>query len=1160
MDLKSIIEQKLDSDRSRCLWEASKAIVNDCIQHLSLITAQMPNYDIHDQEHSQKVLENIECFLGDNAEKLSVYELILIYLSCYLHDSAMALPSWEYDMLCAVEGCEECYDNSARISIKNDFNAAQSLSQLKAFIGQNREKIYHTFEQVSGFVFAPNNEDQLQLDIAKRARSYEEFRNGFADRLSVRKGDITEYLELSKLIRYEYIRKTHHIRAADYISNLRKKLSHEIGESATVKVLADLSNVCRAHGEPIEFVWELDQNSNVDQIGSANLRFVAIMLRLGDATHFSSDRAPVSLFSEKGITNSESRTHWEAKFADTKYSIAALQDGKTTIFFSAFCTEPSIYYFLHDYINWIDIELGYYFSFLHDLEFHKQDTVEYDLQLNNKVDRTGIIPDTEKFVPDNDARFSMDQSKILSLLMGTQLYKDKYLCLRELYQNSLDACKCMKAQDESTGVQSKYKIIFGLETTDEGKKYIYCLDNGTGMTKEIVKNYFLRIGNSYYKSQEFIGKNVGWKDKVNPTSQFGIGVLSCFMIGNSIEVTTKHYDAQTDAFSFCAEANNEHFYYIPVNPLDEERIGFHGTLIKIFLSEEEVQSINNFVPDDAAFIIYASGNQYRGDKNYLDEASTLLEDSIFYKVNKQIGVFYPSIDVFIHTDDNDIPLIQRNQLFDYKALMIDEKKVEDLWATYHFWKVAENPYKDVIKYHDYIRNIPIYVTENGVELETFISLPKKGMPIKSKYMFSFEDYIWKNSSLQVLVDGIVVSDSNHRLDLGNCLGVSLLQSGKIIINFTGKLRPILSIDRNTVVSYPEEVFSVLNILISKLIEKIIALFFSYLEEEDIGVDSDDFHFALDWLLFMYEDFSAEILKQISETEYGETSIRGIDEENCDMPISIKEAICGQELQLRNVNFKSYSFVLNEIFAGKMVSASRIDINNADVEIWSAGFTTPSSIFGINHHYFSCHYVLKADTWIGTYESFDIATNIWPIVPERLFNKISLEYGRELSFDGSRIRFLSDAGNGLNGIATLEARLINPKFGISTYHRDGFLKEKSLVGRCENIQNNYWLFEINHNRDTVRSENKDYALFAYISPSSLSDEDEVKLQDYVGTDDIYVQGAREGWSILFLGYDKVYYILPGVRKKSELVALIPPSIRDRKDSVMYYNLDETPLFT
>lgn len=1159
MDLKSTIEKKVNSDGLRHFWDVLQEIVEACAHHLTQITAQMPNYDIHDKEHSQKVLENIELFLGDNAEKLSVYELILIYLSCYLHDSAMALPQWEYDMLRAVEGCEECYDTSTRFSIKNDFNAAQSLSQLKAFIDQNKKEIYQNFEEVSGFIFAPSNEEQLQLDIAKRARGYEEFRNGFADKLSATRGDLAEYLRQSESIRYEYIRKTHHIRAADYISNLRKKLSHEIGESAAVKVVTDLSNVCRAHGEPIEFVWELDQNSNADSLGTANLRFVALMLRLGDATHFSYDRAPVSLFSEKVITNRESRAHWKAKFAETKYSIATLHDGKKTICFSAFCTEPSVYYFLHDYINWIDVELGYYFSFLHDLEFRKQDTTVYDLQLNNKVDRTGIIPDTEKFLPDNDARFSMDQSKILSLLMGTQLYKDKYLCLRELYQNSLDACKCMKAQDESVGVQSKYKIVFGLETVNDGRKYIYCLDNGTGMTKEIVKNYFLRIGNSYYKSQEFIGKNVGWMDKVNPTSQFGIGVLSCFMIGSSLEVTTKHYDTQADVFSFCVEANNEHFYYVPVNPLDEEQIGAHGTLIKIFLSEKESQRINNSLPDDVAFIIYSEAIGHNVSLDHLKNASKKLRNSLFYKASKQIGVLFPSIDVFIRMDGRDIPLIQRNQIFDYDALKIDKKMVESLWSTYYSWRLADNQYKDVLKFHDYVRNIPVHISENGIELETFISLPKKGMPIKSRDMLSLESYIWKRSSLRVLVDGIVVSDNSNRLNFGDYLGLNLVQTGKIIINFTGKLRPTLSIDRNTVVSYPQEVGSVLETLKSKLIEKVTSLFLSHLREEHIGMDSDDLPLALDSLLFVYQDFSAEILELISKTEYGKTSMQNIAKKNSDLSMSIRDVINGEDLQLKNCNLKSSEFLIRETLAGKLVSASRIEVKNTDVTIRSTGFTTPSSIFGINYHHHGEHYAIKADIWTGIYEPFDIATNFWPIIPERLFNKIGSEYSRGASYDDSRIKLLASVGSGLNGIATLEAPLINPKFGISTYKEDRFGKRKSLIGRCEKIENNYWLFELNPNWKMVRSNNKDYALFAYISPDKLSEEDERRLQDYEGNDDTYVKGVREGWSILFLGHDQKYYILPGKREKNELIALIPPSIRDRKDSVVYYNLDETPLF-
>ena len=1157
MELKAIIEKKIDTDIARRLWDISKSIVDDCMQHLTQVTTQMRNYDIHDKSHSEKVLSIIEQLLGDNAEKLTLYELMIIYLSCYLHDSAMALPMWEYNILRAVEGCADCYDNSAPFSIKNDFCAPQSLSELKSFIVQNKEKIYQSYEQASRFVFAPANEEQLQLDIAQRAREYEAYRNGFADKLSDKKTDIREYLALSESIRSEFIRKTHHARAADYIGNLRRKLSSEIGESSSVKVLEDLSNVCMAHGKSYEFVQKLDQASTVDDVGTANLRFAAIMLRLGDVTHFSSDRAPVSLFSEKGITDSESITHWKAKFADTKYKITESQDRKKTICFSAFCSEPSVYYFLHDYIDWIDAELGFYFSFLHDLEFFKQDTTAYDLQLNNKVDRGGIVADKEKFVPDNDAKFSMDQSRIISLLMGTQLYKDKYLCLRELYQNSLDACKCMKAQDESAGLKSQYNIEFGLETDNRGRKYIYCLDNGTGMTQEIVKNYFLRIGNSYYKSQEFIGKNVDWAEKVSPTSQFGIGVLSCFMIGDSLEVTTKYYDGQSDTFSFCIEGKNEHFYYIPVNPLDKERTGSHGTLIKLYLSEN-AQDISNELPDDAAFLIYAGGNHFGQELDYLKDASSILKNSLFYKLNEQIGIFHPSINVFVHIGENDIPLIQRNHLFDYKGLCVDERKVEDLWRTYHFWRVGDNPYKEALSNHDYIRNIPIHISEKGVELDAFITLPRKGIPVKNKYLFLFEDYIWKARCLQILVDGIIVSDNNRHLDFAEIFGYSLAQSGDIIINFTGKLRPVLSIDRNSVVSYPDAILSVLKTLRTKLIEEIVRFFLTHLKTENIDADSDDAIFALNALLFKYHDFSAEIFRQVGNTEYGNIILREITNLNSDVPISIREVICSESLRLKTVNFRWLDMASNELLAGKMATASQVEIQNTDVTITSTGFDALVSVLGVNYRHHLC-YVIKADVWGGIFESYDVVTSIWPIVPERLFSKIDTQYSNGYICDSSRIRILGDTGNGLYGIANLEAPLINPKFGITTDTHDHFGKAKSRIGRFGNIQTGYWLFELNQHGKLVRSEKKDYALFVYISPDELLEEDENILQDYKGRDDIYVAGVKEGWSILFLGHDQTYYILPGIHAKNDLIALIPPSIKERKDSVTYYNLDDTPLF-
>lgn len=751
--VEKIADRHLSIKKHQLLWDEVKRIEMDCVNHLSQISAQMPDYDIHDERHSQKVLENVEELLGDKATQLSLYELILLHSSCYLHDVAMALPVWEYELLQSVEGNDAVFDNTVKCPIRNDLKPPQSLAELKSFIEQNKTELYGDFAKVTDFVFSPNNEEEFQLDLAERVRDYENFRNEYADQLESKTGDLHQYLELSQILRAEFIRKTHHIRVADYIKNLRQPLTAQIGASASERFLEDLSALCRSHGEGPEFVEGMSMDSRIAQIGEANLQFIAILLRLGDIIHFSADRAPLSLLSEKRILNKTSRIHWETKLNDTYYQIVN-QNGKTAIKFSAYCTEPSVYYFLYQYLNWIDAQIEYYFSFFHSLEYRKVNNIaKYDLQLCDRVDRSDVITDKTKFIPDHTARFTMDQSKILDLLMGAQLYKDKYLCLRELYQNALDASKCMKARDMNQGVKATYRITFGLDVDSNGQKYIYCLDQGTGMTKEIVKNYFLRIGNSYYKSHEFICNNVTWKNRVYPTSQFGIGVLSCFMLGDKLEVTTKYVDSSLKTFAFCLEAKNERFYYIPVNPLDEERVGAHGTLIKIFLSEGEAERINDELFEDYRYQIYSETSNRLSQKT-----NKQFIRSIYYQVNRQIAICPPGIEAIVCIQGHDVPIIPRTEIFDYRKPDVDLEKIASIWSEYHFRNSIENPYKDVLECRDYIKNIPIHISEDGVELDTFISLPMKGIPVKSRYIFSFEQYIWSGHSSQIFVDGITVAE------------------------------------------------------------------------------------------------------------------------------------------------------------------------------------------------------------------------------------------------------------------------------------------------------------------------------------------------------------------------------------------------------------------
>ena len=318
MKLEDLIAEKITSEQTdvnklQLLWKVIKRIEEDCVNHLNQITAQMPDYDIHDERHSQKVLENVEALLGDKATQLSFYELVLLHSSCYLHDAAMALPVWEYELLQAVEGNDTVYDNTVKCPIRNDLKPPQTLTELKSFIAQNRTKLYGDFAKVTDFIFSSDDEEKFQLDLARRAQDYEAFRNEYAEQLESKVGDLQQYLELSRFLRIEFIRKTHHVRVTDYIKNLKQALIAQIGAAASVKFVEDLSAICRSHGQDPDFIEGMTMDSYIEQIGKANLQFIAILLRLGDIIHFSADRAPLSLLSEKRILDKTSRIHWEVK-------------------------------------------------------------------------------------------------------------------------------------------------------------------------------------------------------------------------------------------------------------------------------------------------------------------------------------------------------------------------------------------------------------------------------------------------------------------------------------------------------------------------------------------------------------------------------------------------------------------------------------------------------------------------------------------------------------------------------------------------------------------------------------------------------------------------------------------------------------------------------
>ena len=151
-------------------------------------------------------------------------------------------------------------------------------------------------------------------------------------------------------------------------------------------------------------------------------------------------------------------------------------------------------------------------------------------------------------------RFRLAEDEIRPLLMGTQLYGDRMLAVRELYQNALDACRYRHMRRQYGATQADCgsragwtpRISFTQGLDSDGRPYIECEDNGSGMTRAKLTSMFARAGKRYEQDPEFVQERRNWRragiEDIGMNSRFGIGVFSYFMLADEVVVWTRPVD------------------------------------------------------------------------------------------------------------------------------------------------------------------------------------------------------------------------------------------------------------------------------------------------------------------------------------------------------------------------------------------------------------------------------------------------------------------------------------------------------------------------------------------------------------------------------------------------------------------------------------------
>ena len=160
---------------------------------------------------------------------------------------------------------------------------------------------------------------------------------------------------------------------------------------------------------------------------------------------------------------------------------------------------------------------------------------------------------------------------LIDLLVGQNLYSNPDAALRELLQNATDACLFMKIVDPT------FEPKIGIKYSSN-ENYLEVSDNGIGMDGDTFKRSFATIGASKTESPKLkeILDQAG--TSVRPIGQFGIGILSCFGVATSVEIST--IAEHSDPLSVRIDDPRQEF-----QELDRHR-SMRGTTIRLYMKQD----------------------------------------------------------------------------------------------------------------------------------------------------------------------------------------------------------------------------------------------------------------------------------------------------------------------------------------------------------------------------------------------------------------------------------------------------------------------------------------------------------------------------------------------------------------------------------------------
>lgn len=508
------------------------------IQMLDGVSQYFPHFSLHNETHSKNIAVQIERVLGkDRIDKLSASDIWLLLMSFYSHDIGMALKYEEVLSFFKDDNCEKCLIDYA--SSKNK-DIAEAATRLMCF----------------GTIANNNN--------------YEQSIQHFND---------------MRLIIETHFRGIHATKSKKYIDMLMESFNKY--STINIRFVELLGEICLSHQQSISNILALPYETNGLVDDYAHPRFIAGMLNLGDLLDLDTDRFNESMLEVVDPLPESSKIH-QSKHKSIKHFLVNI-DGIEIV---SDTEDDKVNRELRTWTQYLQETVEY-------LCLNWTDIAPRDFGMPPKINNIKHYKNgNENWSNLLSLAFTIDKNRAMELLQGANIYNSKFIFVREVIQNAIDASILQmwyelhnsnpQKYNSSTSITEvnksefdRYPINIDVTVDKEGFCIFNIQDKGIGIDSNDLIN-ISNVGNSNIsKKKEILNIIPKW---LKPSGAFGLGLQSIFMVADSFEAISKTDNDQPKVIKF--ESGNYDYGYISVS--DYKGYFPRGTKITIKIDNKKL--------------------------------------------------------------------------------------------------------------------------------------------------------------------------------------------------------------------------------------------------------------------------------------------------------------------------------------------------------------------------------------------------------------------------------------------------------------------------------------------------------------------------------------------------------------------------------------------